>query len=650
MISPEIYRWILLLPAFFLAWINLQSFLPMTRLTMGVLIPSMGICILLISTYFASLFTHQLESALWISSAACLLFAGGIFVWKRPPITKTHLEINSISLVYALLGLLLSILVAKVIFGFMFHDQMPIQGHLALVESILRGNLPPHLQVFPEMSLKYHFGSDLLGAIFAYVLRLPAYLAIDLTQILGWLLWIGALYLFAYEVKLPRLFTLPLLLWTCLGAGWTYLLKPWLGSTHLSYAWPHSYIIFGRILNPGTISNFFMQPYSVGIGLFFTYLALFSMAIKRQTRALWIFCALVLGTLAFVQITFFATLTWVTVQTLILIAYFEKDNRLKTIQAMFILLAIALPLALAFGGFLRLSSGYSPGLVEFQWPPGFLRNLSISNRQPLPWLQSLLWYLCTFGSLVFLAPLFLGLGFFSLKRRFDPILAFVCLYALQSFLIPQFFQYKLTWDIIKWFTSFHLTIPFVIVLLWSRMPRKVWRDALLVGLILLDIVPSFRFLWDLGFRSPPQVHASYHRWWKTAAPGKSPELEKLFNLLRSKPWNELLLSDPAFSEKIARYTGQAIAQIDKNTELFGVILERLKKRQEQITELTQAFNINTLRESGIRWIVYSCQGFEKNMSQPSQALIADAVSSGSLTDLSFREANTCLKIFHLETP
>lgn len=629
----------LLLPHFFLAW----GLVSKHRLFLSA---GLGICLLLLSTVLAGRFTHDLGTALAISAGVAAALGIGLALFDKQKNNSLAVKLSPALLLYGLIAGALAVLVARVAWLFLFHDQMPTQGHMALVASLLRGNFPPHLMAFPDIALKYHFGGDLLSAIFSWTLGISNFRAIDLTQISGWILMSLGVWALARENKIPAAFTVPLLLWAALGGGWAYLLKPWLDPSALSFAWPHSYVVFGRHLNPGTISNFFMLPYSLGMGLWFVYLVFFSIAIKQSQRKPWILAALVLASLALVQVTFFATLLLVSLEVLLVQAWKDRSQAKRCLQVCLLLALLSTVLALAMGGFFTSSASYSSGLLQFQWPPGYLRNATVGTHAPLSLRQSWLWYMATFGSMVFLAPLFSWLSLASLKKNFDYLTAFLLLYAWQSFLLPQFFQYRLSWDIIKWFTGFHLAMPLLIVLIWSRVStRKFLVSAMLGILLFLDILPSLRFLLDLGWKSPATVHQSYRRWWTVAASGVGPEFEPLFKALKSEPWDELVLSDPAFSEKIARSIGQAMAQVDPNTVSFGVRAELLQQRSKSIERLKKNFSWEDFESSSIEWIVFSCQEFQRQFSPSSQQAISQAVSEGRLQSLSYSQGPTCLNIF-----
>jgi len=596
--------------------------------------------------------THDLESAFLLGGGACGVAA--VFLWFRgaglkaafPSPFRLSWELVAILAVF----LFSSWMAIRVATRFAFHDQLMIQAHLPLIESILRGNLPPALEAFPEVPLKYHFGADVFGALVGLLTGLPAHRAIDVTQGLGWVLTLANLYVFCREAGLSRGFSGIAMIWTMLGAGWAYLLEPWL-APHATDAknliWPHSYIVFGRHLNPGTVSNFFMTPYSLGFPLFFAYLTLFFRWWKARGWWLLGLCALVLGALAIIQVTFFASLLTVSLATLAIRALLEKQGWQRTAAETGLLAGLSVALALAMGGFLTSHPAYSGGSLVFHAIPGYLRNATWGHKVPIDAGQSLLWYLATFGSLVFLTLPFAAFAGLQLRRRFDPVLCFLLIYAAQSLAIVQFVSYRLTWDIIKWFTGFHVAMILVVVLVWSRLKPKAWQYALLALLILPDLVAPTRFLYHLAFLSPQQMPQDHRKWWsKTPALGKpDPNFQRVLSLLRQWPWSETVLAPYQLASAIAWHSGQSMAEIDSNTVFFGVKGSLLAERNALISGLKKNFEWPRMAVSPVRWIVYPCRDFEKEFSPDSVLAIQTAVRGGALADYSFQNKAACLKIY-----
>lgn len=646
-------RWISLLPFFLLAWLGLRSFTTWSsnyyRLMLSV---PLGTALLVLLTALVGRWAHSLPTALWLSSgiaaAGCipllLKYKGGSGSWKLRGIPFL--------ITAGFLTLLSTYLVSQLALNFSFHDQMRIQAHPPLIESLKRGNLPPTMMVFPDIPLKYHWGADLFGAVMSYVTGLPAYRAIDITMIFGWISWLGSLYVFCREAAMSRNFALIALLWVTLGAGWAYLIQSHLAGPesliHLNFDWPDSKRAFGRHLNPGTISNFFMTPYSLGMGLFFTYLALLTHWIKERRRSLLALISILLAGISLVQVTFFVTLLTTTLLILAAGPFLEKRPWRDCLVDGFLLLSISLPLAVLVGGFFQKAAGITSGLLVFNWPPGFLKNATWGAHIPMSLTQTFFWYLATFGSLVFLSLPFLGLALYSLRRRYNPILLFLVAYAVTCFLVPQFFRYKMTWDIIKWFTGFQIAMVLVIVMLWSDWKKKTALVSLALGaLMVLDMVPSLRFLGSLALLQPKQVEAKKREWWTVVIRDPSPTLQSIVDKLQAGDWKNMVLTTDRLAPTLAAHTGQSMAPIDINTIYFGVHPLWIQKRKVAIENLKTNFNPGLMRRYGIPWLVFPCGDFEVFFTPASKLALKHAVGRGELTPWSPSPSEECWKIYHL---
>jgi len=644
-----------LIPFFTLPWwgLNWGAHFPSnySRLTLSAVL---GAATLVLFTATLGRFTHDVPLAFWMSAGVSGILSLLAF-WRLPKseLGTWQIRFNYLGLVTLILSALLSITVATIAIRFSFHDQIPVQAHAPLIESLLRGNLPPSLMTFPDIPLKYHYGADLFGAIMSYITGLPAYRAIDITQIFGWIAAMASLFLFCREMNLGRAYSLAALFWVLLASGWPYLLKPWLASPEelgkLNFDWPVSYILFFRHLNPGTVNNFFMTPYSLGFCLFFSYLTLFSRSLKQKSVVLVLFLALLLGALALIQVTFFATLLAASLVVLGAEALLKRRSWRDFLMPAAILILLSLLFGKITGGFFVRSEAYSHGLLNFNWPPGYLKNSLFGiGHPPLTWREGLLWYLCTLGSLVPLSLPFIFLALVSLKKNFNPMLLFLLFYALECFLMTQFFSYKLSWDIIKWFTGFHMSMILLIILLWSQFSSKKIFLSLLLGLcLLLDITPSLRFLSSLAYLNAEQVHPINKGWWRAIISAPGDDLAPILQALRASPWNEMILTTQDLGAVFGRYSGQASAVPDRNTEMFGVRPEILLARSQLNLALQKSFDLQTMRSSPIRWIIYSCGDFEKIFSEESKIALQSGVASGELKDLSFVLQRRCWKVFHL---
>src|SRR5688572_7865279 len=134
-----------LLPFLFLAWgsLGFAKFQAWHRLAFALGL-SFAWLVLLVS--LTAPFTHRLDlSLLWGS-----ILALGVGLALPGPSFRDLFHKKDWNGWHLLLGLWLlatTFLVAGIAVHYDFHDQLRTQSHPAVIESILRGNFPPHLQV-----------------------------------------------------------------------------------------------------------------------------------------------------------------------------------------------------------------------------------------------------------------------------------------------------------------------------------------------------------------------------------------------------------------------------------------------------------------------------------------------------------------------
>jgi len=644
------YRCILLTPFFFLSWEWLGACWNNRSATFrAVLSLSLGFALLVAFTLFTASWTQDLSLSLAIGSAFSMLGGGWLhFYYREKPRVDWKIPWSWELVPLALWFFATTTLVALIAIRFDFHDQLRSQGHPAVIESMMRGNFPPHLQVFPDIPLKYHFGGDLLAAIFGYVTDSSGIQAINLLQVSGWIAAVLTLYVLARELGMSRLLSLLALQWLLLGSGWLYLLKPWLNLSRGGepYLWPDSYPVFNRYLNPSLASYFFQTPYALGLPLFFLYLTLFLGWLKARSDSLLASAALVLGTLSIVHAPLFLSCLASTGLCLGLSLLRERGQRKSLGLSLALLSVVALLLAKKFGGFFVASSAYSKGLTVWDWPPGFL-NHARPGGGDLGIVQTLLWYLCTFGSVILIAPVSLGFGLLRVHKSKDAKALFFILFALICFSIPQSFHYALSWDIIKWFTGFHMAIVLLTLYLLGQRTGKIsWLLLLLSCLVLLDSVPGMRFFRGLGLKRPEELQGSEKNWLIAKIPPITPDLQFIVGHLRNSPWNETLLAPHLLSESLERYSGQSTATLDYNTIAFGVLRGILDQRNQTILAIEKNFSTPLLDQSPIHWMLYSCKDFDKTFSPKSQLAIQEAVERKDLEAIDVPQDLGCWKFYH----
>ncbi len=644
------YRCLGLLPFFTLAWIclsTLDAFRSAWRRIPASLV--LGSSFLIALTALTAPLTHHLASSFWLGSAVCLFASLILGVWQRKSLrVEWNLSLDPWlgAVLVATLGI--TFVVGRIAWRFAFHDQMWIQAHPPLVASLLRENFPPGLMAFPGIPLKYHWGADLFGALISYCSGWPAYQAIDITMVFGIILWQWNIYLFCRLTGLSRAFSFLAILWIVLGAGWGFWLGPWLQSQgNPPIVWPGSQLVFGRHLNPATFYNFFMTPYSLGLGFFFGLLSLAWVGFQSRRIVAWAIFAWVLGTLAFIQISYFPTLLSAILAVFLIEALWRHKPWKQALLSAAIVAMISLGLAYSLGGFFTRSANYEPGLLLFTWPPGYLTNATIGGNIPIEWSQAALWYLASMGSVILLI---VPCGIYLIKnawKSWEPVIFLIAIFLLESALVPQFFRYKLSWDIIKWFISFQIAAQIFVVFAWSRLTRR-FRPLGIIFLIflLLDCFPTLRFATTLAFASRQEAGPHYQTWWnRVVISAPTPDIARLISLLKEGSSQKLVLGPYNLVQTLTRYSGQASAWYDQNTFMFGVKGGILQARRDLTDMSGKGPQPERWRQAGISWWIFPC-GTSDTWPDQAKGELNHLMASAEMQKTIVKTSNYCWEVFH----
>ncbi|MDL1872055.1 hypothetical protein FBR05_07590 [Deltaproteobacteria bacterium PRO3] len=645
---PIWYRCLGLLPFFSLAWIflsNMDTFRSAWRRLPASL--TLGTAFLIGFTALSGEFTRHLATSYWLGSGAALSGIAFLTLYRRK-FTSAEWKIAwdpwLTAIFFAILCI--TITVTRIAWRFAFHDQMWIQAHPPLVESLLRDNFPPDLMAFPGIPLKYHWGADLFGALMSYCLGLAGYQAIDVTMAFGILLWQWNIYLFCRLLGLSRAFSLVGLLWVVLGAGWGYLLQPWLQTQGgVSILWPGSQIVFGRHLSPGNLYNFFMTPYSLGMGFFFGLLSIALEGFRSKNIAAWTAFSWLLGVVSFIQVSFFPTLLCGILAAIVLEVLFRQSSWKQALLRVSLVTIISLGLAYSLGGFFTQSNNYEKGLLLFTWPPGYLSNATVGGHLPIDFKQASLWYLASMGSvLILIFPCSVYLAKDSWKKR-EPIMFLLLVVLLQSMLIPQFFRYKLSWDIIKWFISLQIVAQTLIVITWSKLAGRIRiLGAVFIIFLLLDCIPTVRFAYTLAFATPQQAGTGYKAWWSRMITAPSPGLTQLISLLKSGSSKELLIGHYELVQALTLHSGQATAWFDQNTYMFGVKQSILDARKALTTPGKDDPPLEEWRRFGISWWIFPCKE-SGNWSDTAKTKLAKWIANAEVKKYMIQEGRICWEAY-----
>ena len=292
---------------------------------------------------------------------------------------------------------------------------MIITGHFSITEEMVNGIYPPRHLTFTDVVLPYHYGVDTLFAMVRVVFRLRVDVAIDLVTTV----------LFFYTILLyghigVRLFG------EKVGS-----LAGFLGA--FASGFPS---IFGfNNMPPSVTSNWFQQPWTLGIPMFLTlFLVLINIDLKKQApRSSLLIITIITIVLGMAQTALYgifvpSILGWVT------IAWLRTMG--KTLKRPYHLIDIAF--AVVAGAFISLCVSETSSLIVNAVSESIIPR---SEHQEGSWSGMVLWNLQCFS-----IPLLFGIaGMIRARRMIMPSL----IMTLGALFVFNRYTYAYSWDIVK---------------------------------------------------------------------------------------------------------------------------------------------------------------------------------------------------------
>lgn len=553
-------------------------------------------------------FLQDLGVAFAISSVACLTVSLVLLARRRSAWPQTRWPFRRADLSWMGVLAVVSLLVGIVTYRYAIFDEVRLQGHIPVVEQMLRGHFPPSYIAFPEVDFRYHYAFNILAALLAKAFHLPGYLGIDLATGLCWVGFVVGLLRLFRGLSIPRNGWALAFVFVALSGGMSWLLVPRHdGGAGMLFQLPHwqQMFIFGRVIHPSLIMYFFQHPVSLGLVFFLAMLRCFQRWSEDGDRLSYVTGVFFLGALSLAQVMLFAT-SLAGLGAVFFYRFFRADiPRAKNFFEGLGVLLGALAMAFALGGFFQWTAGAESQPLRLTWPPGYLRNEFYARGRTIAWWHALTWYFSGFGLALLLIPL---AWWRAWRARREFLVLFLLAFGVFSFLVPHFFQYSFSWDIVKWFFAFEFSGRILAAwAFWPWVARGAARQALAWALVLFGTVTPLRFLGELAFRSG----ASFTRAELRIAGYRRPEWRGAFAALTERmiaaPENYgMVWSSPSTSVSLAMATGFPMIQLDFNTVAMPVGRQRIADRQAVLKTLAENPSRPLLQELGLRWIVFSC--------------------------------------------
>jgi hypothetical protein len=548
------------------------------RATLG---PGLALAAWLFAVHVAASLTGSFVAGL-VSASLGIALAGVVLSRAeriRPPMPATGRAPSHWLWITAALA---TLAMAPVALDWAFHDELLVTGHMSVASEIQNGVYPPRHLNFPDVPLRYHFGFDLLTAALTALVRVRVDRAIDL----------GTIGLFAYAwvllgvlgerfVGRRRQLLVPLLV--LFGAGLPLRCPE---SSH------HSGVGFvltqctvgGKTVNSPLISYFFQHPWSLGIPIALTAIAIFSerrpSSPGARLAALW----LVLTMLSLSEIVLFVTV----VPSLVVAAYFENGERkLRPMVELTAVALLSLVAAKLAGGFFTEASGMPH--LRFALHAG----VADSTR------DSLVWNLKTFGVLL---PLGLA-GCFILRRE----RALFVLLLFGSLAVVNFVRYEQSWDIAKFATVASIALSVLGSAVIARLlPRTNARpvDGLRSAAAVVLLIPLLAggVLYPLVYIGElPGIPPGF----KVADPLSEDDARAVSFLRRRVRAGELVYRSPKQARAYAQWGGLPEPWCDQAVTRFGFPAARVAARQRLFKSLPS--EVAPYWNEGLRYLVVDAE-------------------------------------------
>jgi hypothetical protein len=485
---------------------------------------------------------------------------------------------------------------AWVAWHYQMHDEHPIFGHKSMIEQLRRGEYPIYFPPIPSQDARYHYGFDILAGTLARGFGFSTDLAIDTTTMICvvFMCWAAA----AVVADLGRPKASPFAAIAIhFGAGLAWLLLAGVDGRHPRCLVQYHHPSCGSELFPTPFNNVFQHPVSVGVPMLLVVLLAARRAVESEDRS-HVFAALLvllLPALAIGQIVYFALGALAILFALPLWLRHEDRRgqsvpRSRALRLAGVLFA-GLVLARLSGGMLTPSEHIDAGVILFRRVPGF------PDPNPL----SILWHhLVNLGIGFVLLPYF---GWLALKRR-DFLLLVLTAFAAGGIIVPHFWVYQRSWDIVKFpsAAAFALSILYVAFVDGPLLERDaLWPWLRRSGRMLLlgsGILAATFVVWPL--QGPLELYDD-----NPFVP--DPIVKKAIDwwLDRGYERDEIIWAQSNVAQQLSVFGGLSVVANDYDFQSIGIKAQLLQEQAMLSDRIRQQMDLEALRRLGVRWLLLS---------------------------------------------
>ncbi len=292
---------VLAVPGIGIAGHELAAWLTRRRLLRGALTPLFAIVLWLLAVQVAALLSRSFVTGLRIGTLAVAVAGPAARLGRQKIALPTSGVGRGLGLGALLLMAATAVPIARMAFGWAFHDEDLITGHMSLVAEMQNDIYPPRHLTFAAEPLRYHYGFNLVVAVITALGRVAVDTGIDTATVLLWLvtgavLWaLGDLWFRRGWLLVPMtLFAggLPLCVWNPVHPPRDLLAQCRIGTTTAV---------------PPLVSNFFQHPWALGVPVALAVLLVFSARDRTEPTARLVVMGLLLAALSFAHVVLFVT-------------------------------------------------------------------------------------------------------------------------------------------------------------------------------------------------------------------------------------------------------------------------------------------------------------------------------------------------------
>lgn len=492
--------------------------------------------------------------------------------------------------------LLITGVYAWVAWKYQMHDEHPLFGHKSMIEQLRRGEYPVYFPPIPDQDARYHYGFDVLAGALARAYGWSSDLSIDLSMLVlvVFMSW-GAAALLA---DLGRERAAPFAAVAIhLGAGLAWLLLAGVEGRHPRCLVQFHHPSCSAELFPTQFNNVFQHPVSAGVPLMLA-VVLISRRVLEGTR--WKLCAgillLSLPALALSQVVYFTLVSIAVVGALPF--WLSVPERRAALKPWLVRGAVLTGVVLLGAGLAKLSGGMltpseyvDPNAIVRRSKPGFpVPNLITIGRH----------HLINLGLGFLLFPWF---AWVAVRRRtFVPLV--LVAFAFGGMLIPHFWNYTRSWDIVKFpsAASFALAILYCALadapLLERGWPWSWLRRAGRLGLVGSGVLAA------LFVAIPLQGENKLYddNVWRP-----DPLVKQVIDWFQAREYDrhELVFAQSNVAQELAVFGGLSVMGSDYDFTALGIRTDYLLQQRALGDRVRRAMDPAAVRELGVRWIVLS---------------------------------------------